>query len=127
MLINVLFFLSISQNIFADDRLIEVAQSADYQWNGVALTKTNRIFAVHFLDYTKMITLYLLRKFYRIRVLYQFLVVIGIHLIQQISSDNPEKRFVNINAILTDSNDYLWVVDCGYDWKRNISKCFKTC
>jgi hypothetical protein len=29
------------------------------------------------------------------------------------SSENPENRFVNVNAILTDSNDYLWVVDSG--------------
>jgi hypothetical protein len=27
------------------------------------------------------------------------------------SSENLEKRFVNVNAILTDSNDNLWVVD----------------
>ena len=29
------------------------------------------------------------------------------------SSENPQIRFVNVNAILTDSNDYLWVVDSG--------------
>ncbi|CAF0851885.1 unnamed protein product [Rotaria sordida] len=29
------------------------------------------------------------------------------------SFENPEKRFVNVNAILTDSNDNPWVVDSG--------------
>jgi hypothetical protein len=42
MIINVLLLLLISIVIIADDRLIEVAQSPDYQWNRVALTKTNR-------------------------------------------------------------------------------------
>jgi hypothetical protein len=42
MIINVLLLLLISIVIIADDRLIEVAQSPDYQWNSVALTKTNR-------------------------------------------------------------------------------------
>jgi len=44
-LINILLWLSTSIVINADDRLIEIAQSPDYQWNGVALTKANRIFA----------------------------------------------------------------------------------
>jgi len=43
-LINILLLLLISNVIIGDDRLIEIAQSPDYQWNGVALTKTNRIF-----------------------------------------------------------------------------------
>ncbi len=37
----------------------------------------------------------------------------GIHLIQQIHLKIQKKRFVNVNAILTDSNDNFWVVDSG--------------
>ncbi len=37
------------------------------------------------------------------------------------SSENPENRFVNVNAILTDSNDYLWVVDSGTFGNRTYS------
>ena len=46
LLFDLLIFSLTCVIIVADDsRLIEVAQSPDYQWNGVALTKTNRIFA----------------------------------------------------------------------------------
>jgi hypothetical protein len=36
------------------------------------------------------------------------------------SSENPEKRFVNVNAILTDSNDNPWVVDSGLFGSRTF-------
>ncbi|CAF2587466.1 unnamed protein product [Rotaria sp. Silwood2] len=44
------------------------------------------------------------------------------------SSENSEKRFVNVNAILTDSNDNPWVVDSGLFGSRtfvNRSKLVK--
>jgi hypothetical protein len=112
LVINVLLLLLlICIVIIADDRLIEVAQSPDYQWNGVALTKSNRIFAAFprlYLDVTISVA-----------------EILPNNTLQPIpggdwntfnptnSSENPEKRFVNANAILTDSNDNLWVVDSG--------------
>jgi sugar lactone lactonase YvrE len=95
----------------ADDRLIKVAESPDYQWNGVALTKTNRIFA-SFPRLYQDVTLSVAE-------------ILPNNSLQPIpggdwntfnpinSSENADKRFVNVNAILTDSNDNLWVVDSG--------------
>src|SRR5271156_6605906 len=95
--INVLLLLLICISIIADDRLIEVAQSPDYQWNGVALTKTNRIFAAFprlYLDVTISVG-----------------EILSNNILKPIpdgdwntfnptnSSENPEKRFVNVNAI----------------------------
>ncbi len=111
MLINMLLFFLICMDTIADDRLIKVAESPDYQWNGVALTKTNRIFA-SFPRLYQDVTLSVAE-------------ILPNNSLQPIpggdwntfnpinSSENADKRFVNVNAILTDSNDNLWVVDSG--------------
>jgi hypothetical protein len=109
---NVFLLFLICVGIIADDpRLIEVAQSFDYQWNGVALTKTNRIFAAFPRSYQS--------------VTISVAEILPNNILIPIpggnwntfnptnSSENPEIRFVNVNAVLTDSNDYLWVVDSG--------------
>ncbi len=111
MLINIFLFLLICIGTTGDDRLIEVAQSSDYQWNGVALTKTNRIFG-SFPRLYQDVTLSVAEILSNNRLMpipggdWNTFNPIN-------SSTNPEKRFVNVNAILTDSNDNLWVVDSG--------------
>jgi sugar lactone lactonase YvrE len=98
-------------NIIADDRLIEVAQSPDYQWNGVALTKTNRLFAGFprsLQDVTLSVAEILPNNSLRPIPGGDWNTFNPIN-----SSENAEKRFVNVNAVLIDSNDNLWIVDCG--------------
>ncbi|CAF3537959.1 unnamed protein product [Rotaria sp. Silwood1] len=41
------------------------------------------------------------------------------------SSANPENRFVNVNAVFTDSHDNLWVVDAGVIGNRTIRNSAK--
>ena len=112
LLFDVLIFLLTCVIIMTDDSgLIEVAQSFDHQWNGVALTKTNRIFAAFPRQYqnaTISVGEILPNK--------SLIPIPGGDwntFNPENSSTNPESRFVNVNAILTDSNDNLWVVDSG--------------
>ncbi|CAF0727874.1 unnamed protein product [Adineta steineri] len=98
-------------NVIADDRLIPVAESPVYQWNGVALTKANRMFAA-FPRALGDVTLSVAE-------------ILSNNTLKPIpggdwntfnptnSSNDAGNRFVNINAVLTDSNDNLWVVDSG--------------
>jgi len=108
-LINIFLLLLICVDIIADDqRLIEVAQSPNYQWNGVALTKTNRIFAAFprsYQDVTISVAEILPNK--------SLIPIPGGNWNTFNPTNSSENRFVNVNAILTDSNDYLWVVDSG--------------
>ena len=121
-----LLFVLIPMNIIGNDRLIEVAQSPEYQWNGVALTKTNRIFAAFprsLGDVTLSVAEILSDK--------SLVPYPGDNwntFNPTSSFDNPEERFVNVNAILTDSSDYLWIVDCGVIGNKtfvNASKLVK--
>ncbi len=103
----------ICPNIVADDDLIEVVQSPDYQWNGIAITKSNRMFA-SFPRSTSDVTLSVAEIFYNnILVPFRGGDWNTFNPTTTTSSENPDKRFINVNAILTDSNDNLWVVDSG--------------
>lgn len=102
-----LMFISVT----GDDHLIEVAQSDQYQWNGVALTKTNRIFASFprsYQDVTVSVAEILSNNSLKPIPGGDWNTFNAIN-----SSENAEKRFVSINAVLTDSYDNLWVVDSG--------------
>jgi len=108
---KMLLLLLICENIIGDDRLIEVAQSFDYQWNGIALTKTNRMFA-SFPRSTGDITISVGEILFN-NSLIEYPGGDWNTFNPTTSFENPEKRFVNVNAVLTDSNDNLWVVDSG--------------
>ncbi|CAF0773266.1 unnamed protein product [Rotaria sordida] len=43
----------------------------------------------------------------------------------QNSSENLEKRFVNVNSVSTDSNNNLWIVDSGMVGNRTFTNCSK--
>lgn len=88
-----------------DAKLIEVAQSTDRMWNGVTVSKKGRIFA----SYPTMLG-----------------PSIGVGEIQDgkllrpypgggwNESEGPgENRFTGVNAVVSDSEDRLWVVDAG--------------
>ena len=108
----VLLLLTICIGIIADDpRLVEVAQSTDYHWNGVALTKTNRIFAA--LPRLYQNTTISVAEILTDKTLKPIPGGSWNTFDPRNSSGNPESRFVNVNAILTDSSDNLWVVDSG--------------
>ncbi|UJR18183.1 hypothetical protein I4U23_005083 [Adineta vaga] len=101
----------ISMEVIADDLLIEVAQSPDFQWNGIAITKNNRMFAScpRLLgDVTPSVVEILSNN-----VLLPFPGGIWNTFNPITSIENVENRFVNVNAVLTDSNNNLWVVDNG--------------
>ncbi|CAF1378985.1 unnamed protein product [Adineta steineri] len=110
-IIHLFYVLLIFRTIFGDNRLIEVAQSPDYQWNGVALTKTNRIFAA-FPRATGAVTLSVAEILSK-NILKPYPGGDWNTFNPTTSYDNPDKRFVNINAILTDTQNNLWVVDSG--------------
>ncbi|CAF3555619.1 unnamed protein product [Adineta steineri] len=110
-IIHLFYLLLIFQTIVGDNRLIEVAQSPDYQWNGVALTKTNRIFAA-FPRATGDVTLSV-AEILSNNILKPYPGGDWNTFNPTTSYDNPDKRFVNINAILTDTQNNLWVVDSG--------------
>ena len=98
-------------NVIADDRLIEVAQSPDYQWNSIALTKNNRMFASFprsIGDVTPSVAEILPNN-----VLSPFPGGEWNTFNPTISSENAENRFVNVNAVFIDSHNNLWVVDNG--------------
>ena len=109
-------------SITADDRLIEVAQSPDYQWNGIALTKMNRIFAAFPRargDATVSVAELLPNN-----VLSPF-PGDAWNAFNTTTSANGESHFVNINAVLTDSYDNLWVVDGGMIDNRTVVNASK--
>lgn len=95
----------------AQNQLIEVAQSPEYQWNGVALAQNNRMFAAfprQIGDATISVGEILPNN--------QIKPFPGAEwntFNPQTSNENPENRFVNINAVLTDDNNNLWIVDGG--------------
>ncbi|CAF1234437.1 unnamed protein product [Rotaria sordida] len=110
-------------SVVADDRLIEVAQSADYQWNGVALTNNNRMFVSlpRLLgDVTHSVAEILSNK-----TLSPFPGGQWNTYNPATSSENVENRFVNVNAVLTDSHNNLWVVDSGMIGNRTIVNAAK--
>jgi hypothetical protein len=110
-------------NVVADDRFIEVAQSPDYNWNGIALTKTNRMFASFprwIGDVTPSVAEILPNN-----VLSPFPGGEWNTFNPTTSSENVENRFVNINAVLTDSHDNLWVVDSGIIGNKMIENAAK--
>lgn len=109
--IILLLFWSICRNAFADDRLVEAAQSPEYHCMGIALSKTNRMFAA-LPRYINDITLSV-GEFTSSNILTAFPGGRWNTFNPINSTDNPEERFVNVNAVFTDANDNLWVVDIG--------------
>lgn len=92
-------------------RLEEVAVSPQYQWNGVALTKGGRRFAAfprQLGDETISVA-----EIAADGSLKPFPDGAWNTFSPVKSSNNPETRFVNVNAILMDKSDNLWVVDAG--------------
>lgn len=98
--------------ITADDsHLIEVATSPEYQWNGVALTKTNRLFAGFPRSYQN--TTISVGEILPNKTIIPIPGGSWNTFKPENSTENPQSRFVNVNAILIDSSDTLWVVDSG--------------
>lgn len=123
MIKNVLLWFSIYMSIVADNHLIEVFRSPEYQWNGVAITKNNRIFAGFpraLGDTTISVAEILLND-----SLVPFPGGEWNTFHPTTSSTNPEKRFVNVNAVFIDSHDNLWVVDAGMIGNRTIQNSSK--
>ena len=109
--IILLLLWSICQSVFGDDRLVEVAQSPEYHCMGIALSKTNRIFAA-LPRYINDVTLSV-AEITSSNILTAFPGGRWNTFNPASSFENPEERFVNINAVFTDANDNLWVVDMG--------------
>jgi hypothetical protein len=123
MLTNLLTGFLICMSVVADDRLIEVAQSPDYQWNGIALTNNNRMFASFprlLGDVTPSVAEILPNN-----VLSPFPGGEWNTFNPTTSSENVENRFVNINAVLTDSHNNLWAVDSGMIGNKTIVNAAK--
>ncbi|CAF1340369.1 unnamed protein product [Didymodactylos carnosus] len=127
MLENLLLRTAIGLLIFihvnAQNQLVEVARSPEYQWNGVALTKNGRMFA----GFPRSVS----------DATISVAEILPTNVIKALpggdwntfnpinSTENVENRFVNVNAILTDVNDNLWVVDAGIIGNRTIRNSAK--
>ena len=122
-LTNLLIYFFIYTVVVADDRIIEIAQSPEHQWNGIALTKNNRMFA-SFPRSTGDVTLSV-AEILANSVLSPFPGGEWNTFNPTTSSQNVENRFVNINAVLTDSHDNLWVVDNGMIGNETIVNAAK--
>ena len=109
--ILLLLFWSIGRNVVADDRLVEVAQSPEYHCMGIALSKSNRMFAA-LPRYINDVTLSV-AEITSSNILTAFPGGRWNTFNPTSSTDNPEERFINVNAVFTDANDNLWVVDIG--------------
>ena len=123
MLTTLSFCFFVIVTIIADDRLIEVAHSTDYQWNGIALTKYNRMFAGFprsMGDATVSVA-----EVTSNNILVPFPGGEWNTFNPSTSAENPEKRFVNVNAVLTDAQDNLWVVDGGMIGNRTFVNAAK--
>lgn len=120
---NLLIYFFICTVVVADDRIIEIAQSPDHQWNGIALTKNNRMFA-SFPPSAGDVTLSV-AEILDHNVLSPFPGGEWNTFNPTTSSQNVENRFVNINAILTDSHDNLWVVDNGMIGNETVANAAK--
>ena len=121
--IILVLFWSVCQNVFADDRLVEVVQSPEYHCMGIAVSKTSRIFAA-LPRYINDVTLSV-AEITSTNILTAFPGGRWNTFNPTSSTDNPEERFVNVNAVLTDANDNLWVVDMGSVGSRTFANASK--
>ncbi|CAF1389975.1 unnamed protein product, partial [Didymodactylos carnosus] len=123
LLLRTVIGLLIFTHVNAQNQLVEVATSPEYQWNGVALTKNGRMFAGFprsVSDATISVAEILPTNVMKALPGGDWNTFNPIN-----STENVENRFVNVNAILTDVNDNLWVVDAGMIGNRTIRNSAK--